>query len=483
MNKTYLFYDLETTGRNKCFDQVLQFAAIRTDLNLNELERYESRIKLNCDVIPEPEAILIHRIAIEQMLSGNAEGIEMANIHAMLNTPGTISGGYNTLGFDDEFLRFSFYRNLLPPYTHQWQNECGRFDLLPITMLYFLYNEEESEKIVWPTIDEKPSLKLENLKKANQLAPGKAHDAMVDVAATVALARRFFANKKMWDYAMGSFNKVIDATRTKQLPVAFNTSEKHYLALIIGVSGVNDKYQYPALFLGQHHHYKNQNLWLRLDQGNLILTTTKNIAENTWVCRRKAGEGGIILPYTSRFTRHLTEERRNITANNLQWLEANPEIFAQIKQYHQEYTYPKIPEADIETKLYDNGFLTREEDSLCHLFRNANIKQKIALFDQFTNLILQEIVIRFLGRNYFSELTSELQQEFKHYLSQLNPSQPELIPIDFRGRQRLTQKKALETIQKIRAEKILDPSEQMLLNELENYLTDTCHPCRKQGSR
>ena len=45
--QTYLFYDLETTGLNKSFDQILQFAAIRTDLNLKELKRYELKIKLN----------------------------------------------------------------------------------------------------------------------------------------------------------------------------------------------------------------------------------------------------------------------------------------------------------------------------------------------------------------------------------------------------------------------------------------------------
>lgn len=156
--------------------------------------------------------------------------------------------------------------------------------------------------------------------------------------------------------------------------------------------------------------------------------------------------------------------RTDLNLNELERYESR------IKQYHQEYTYPKIPEADIETKLYDNGFLTREEDRLCHLFRNANINQKFTLFNQFTNFILQEIVIRFLGRNYFSELTPELQQEFKRYLSQLNPPQPELIPIDFRGRQRLTQQKALETINKIRTEKTLNTLDQILLNDLESYL-------------
>lgn len=39
-NQTLLFYDLETSGINNSFDQVLQFAAIRTDLDFNEIERF-----------------------------------------------------------------------------------------------------------------------------------------------------------------------------------------------------------------------------------------------------------------------------------------------------------------------------------------------------------------------------------------------------------------------------------------------------------
>ncbi|RPJ17923.1 MAG: hypothetical protein EHM37_00025, partial [Deltaproteobacteria bacterium] len=40
MAETYLLYDIETTGLNRAFDQVLEFAAIRTDGDLNELDRF-----------------------------------------------------------------------------------------------------------------------------------------------------------------------------------------------------------------------------------------------------------------------------------------------------------------------------------------------------------------------------------------------------------------------------------------------------------
>jgi exodeoxyribonuclease I len=104
--QTYLFYDIETTGLNKSFDQVLHFAAIRTDLFFNELSRHEFIIKLNPDVVPSPDAMLTHGMSLSDIENGVSEYEAIQQIHVLLNTPGTISLGYNTLGFDDSFLRF-----------------------------------------------------------------------------------------------------------------------------------------------------------------------------------------------------------------------------------------------------------------------------------------------------------------------------------------------------------------------------------------
>ena len=114
MTPSYLFYDIETTGLNKAFDQVLQFAAVRTDSQLNETDRHSIRIKLRPDIIPSPRAIITNRISMQELNSGICEFEAIRQIHGLMNDPGTVSLGYNTLGFDDEFLRFSFYRNLLP---------------------------------------------------------------------------------------------------------------------------------------------------------------------------------------------------------------------------------------------------------------------------------------------------------------------------------------------------------------------------------
>jgi exodeoxyribonuclease-1 len=105
---TYLFYDIESSGLNKCFDQVLQFAAIRTDLQLNEIERYELKIKPNCDVLPAPGAIVTHYLSPDSLQDGLAEIEALEKIHAWMNQPGTISLGYNTLTFDVNFYPVPF---------------------------------------------------------------------------------------------------------------------------------------------------------------------------------------------------------------------------------------------------------------------------------------------------------------------------------------------------------------------------------------
>ena len=215
---SYLFYDIETTGLNKAFDQVLQFAAIRTDMELQEIARHLIWVKLRPDVIPSPLASITHRIAITQSQQSLGEFEAIKQIHQLMNQPGTISLGYNTLSFDDELLRFCFHRNLLPPYTHQYHQGCRRMDMLPITNMYYLYKRDS---LNWPEIEGKRSLRLEHLSKINQLATGMAHNALVDVEATVELARRFYRDTKMWRYVTGCFDKEIDRQRIETIPINF----------------------------------------------------------------------------------------------------------------------------------------------------------------------------------------------------------------------------------------------------------------------
>lgn len=460
--QTFLFYDIETTGLNKAFDQVLQFAAIRTDANLNELERHDIKVKLNPDVIPSPHATITHHIGIKEASEGMTEVDAIKKVHELLNTPGTISLGYNTLGFDDEFLRFSFYRNLLTPYTHQFANQCGRMDIYPMTIMYYLF---KNHVIQWPEIDGKISLKLENINAKNDFFKGRSHHAMVDVEVTLELARKLFQEKEMWDYLVAYFNKQTDEKRSQ------NLTNKIGL-MVYGKLGSERNYQCPVLFLGNHLHYKNQ-MWLRLDTEELANTTPENIHENTWVIRKKLAEPGFILPLEEKYLTRFSAARRELFEKNKNWLQQNSDLLSQITKYHAEYKYPTFPKTDVEARLYMDGFLSFDEQRSCQRFHHVGVNEKANLADTMRNTSLRTLATRILGRHFPDKMTDSQKDDFADYLQRI-ASEEEII--DFRGEKRLTPKVALKTIEELKETEISEEQRNLLV-ELEEYLLSFTSRC------
>ena len=186
---SYLWHDYETFGAVPRRDRPAQFAAIRTDADLNEIG---DPVMLYCqpapDFLPDPQSCLITGITPQQCLElGVPEYQFAATIEAAFSQPGTIGVGYNTIRFDDEVTRHLFWRNLIDPYAREWQNNCGRWDLLDVVRMTYALRPEGIE---WPLREDgKPSFKLEHLARANGLLHEAAHDALSDVRATIALAR------------------------------------------------------------------------------------------------------------------------------------------------------------------------------------------------------------------------------------------------------------------------------------------------------
>lgn len=469
MQKTYLFYDIETTGLNKALDQILQFAAIRTDMDLNEIDRHEIWIKLNNNIIPSPYASITHRISIESVKNGLNEFEAIEKIHKLINTPGTISVGYNSLGFDDEFLRFSFYRNLLPPYTHQFANQCGRMDIYPMIILYYLF---KPDSLKWPEIDGKISLKLENLAARNDFNHGVAHNALVDVEATIALAKLLKQDESMWDYCRGYFDKKIDIDRTLQLEMKINDCK--YGLFVNGKIGSTNHFIVPVLGLGQHQHYKNQSLWLRLDKTELSQTKVDDITNTTWCMNKKAGEPGFVLPNKERYLSHINDERQQISNDNLNWLEQNPDILAAIADYYKQFKYPVVPDVDIEAALYDIGFYSYAEQDECSVFHKASTDKKISLLNDFSNPNIRELALRILGKHFHHDISDSMGAEYQDYVNKMIKEQP---IIDYRGEKKTTIKQALNDITKIRNKVECDAEQIELLKELESY----CKAFNKQS--
>ena len=214
---TFLWHDYETFGLNPRRERPSQFASIRTDAELNEIGE---PVMIYCqpanDYLPDPQSCLLTGITPQLCLErGLPEHAFAAQIEGLLAEPGTIGVGYNTIRFDDEVTRFMFWRNLIDPYAREWQNDCGRWDILDVVRMAYALRPEG---IVWPrkpddrkpddTRATRPSFKLEDLARANGLLHETAHDALSDVRATIALARLIrTAQPKLFDFCLGLHKK------------------------------------------------------------------------------------------------------------------------------------------------------------------------------------------------------------------------------------------------------------------------------------
>ena len=200
---TFLWHDYETFGVNPRRDWPAQFAAVRTDAELNEIGE---PLMLYCqpptDRVPEPEACLITGITPQECAAKGLPEHQFADrINAALGQPGTIGVGYNSIRFDDEVTRFLLWRNLIDPYAREWRDGCARWDLLDVVRCAHALRPEG---IHWPTADDgSTTFKLERLTAANGLAHAAAHDALSDVRATIALARLLRQHQpKLFDFCL-----------------------------------------------------------------------------------------------------------------------------------------------------------------------------------------------------------------------------------------------------------------------------------------
>lgn len=185
-----VFYDTETTGISTDFDQILQFAAIRTDADLNELDRIELRCQLLPHVIPHPVALKVTGMSIARLsdptLPSHYEMVRAIRAKLLEWSP-AIFVGYNSMSFDEHLLRQALFRTLHAPYLTNTGGNC-RADALSLVQLA---SQCAPDCLTIPNgAQDRPVFKLDQVAPANGFAHENAHDALADVEATIHLARR-----------------------------------------------------------------------------------------------------------------------------------------------------------------------------------------------------------------------------------------------------------------------------------------------------
>src|SRR6266576_793859 len=128
MATSFFWYDLETSSINPRTGRIMQFAGQRTTIDLEPIgEPVNILVKLAEDILPDPDAIMVTGITPQSTAQdGVTEAEFLKTFYDTVATPDTIFVGYNTVRFDDEFIRFLNYRNFYDAYGWQWQDGKSR---------------------------------------------------------------------------------------------------------------------------------------------------------------------------------------------------------------------------------------------------------------------------------------------------------------------------------------------------------------------
>lgn len=213
MSKNFFFYDLETSGLSGRKDRIMQFAGQRTDMDLNPVEEpVNVLVALSDDTLPSPDALLVTGITPQQTV---ADGYTETQFAQMLLdevfTEDTITVGFNNIRFDDEFIRHLMWRTFRDPYEWAWRDGRSRWDMLDVVRMT---RALRPDGINWPEVDGKATNRLELLTQQNDIAHVKAHDALSDVVALIAVTRLIKQKQpQLYDYLL----KMRDKNEIKKL--------------------------------------------------------------------------------------------------------------------------------------------------------------------------------------------------------------------------------------------------------------------------
>jgi exodeoxyribonuclease-1 len=417
---TFFWHDYETFGREPRRDRPAQFAGVRTDADLNEIgEPVMVYCRPSPDSLPDPEAVLLTGILPQHALQhGVTEREFAAVIERELARDGTIGVGYNSIRFDDEVTRFLFWRNLIDPYAREWQNGCGRWDLMDVVRATWALRPEG---ITWPTYTEgemagRPSFRLEHLTQANGIGHEAAHDALSDVRATLALARLVKTRQpRLWDFCLRLHKK--DAVWAE---IGFNKPFVH-LSTRYPVERGNLAIVWP---LAPHPTNKNELIvWdLSRDPREVQGLDAETVQRRLYTRQADLPEGELRLPIK---TIHVNKSP--IVIGNLKVLGGAAERWgldvAQAEQHAhraaaigrtldplwaQVYARPAYPTPDVDEDLY-GGFIGNEDRRTLQRLRELRGDQLASKRPAFQDDRLDELLFRYRARNFPETLNDEEQ--------------------------------------------------------------------------
>jgi len=474
----FLFYDLETFGQDPRLSRIAQFAAVRTDAQLQIVgEAHNVLVQPADDLLPMPQATLITGLTPQRVhAQGISEAVAFAQIQQWMMMPNTCILGYNSLRFDDEFIRYGLFRNFHDPYAREWRGGNSRHDLLDMLRLMHALRPEG---LNWPQREDGfTSFKLEHLAQANQVPHGSAHDALSDVHATLGLAQRLRqAQPRLWDYAL-------------------KLRDKRFVGSLLDVHAMEPalhvSMRYPAsrhcaaivLPLAYHPQISNRVIVFDLsaDLQPLLELPAEVLAQRLYTRRSELSEdqAPIALKEVHFNRAPALVAFKHLRAPDFQRLAIDPEhILAQAAQLRR--AAPIVQEkirtiftdtrpttlADVDGSLYE-GFIPGSDKQRLQQVINTEPEALAALQNSFKDRRLPELLFRYRARNYRHTLSDAETQRWDDYRRHRL--------LESSGLSEYTFLEYFNEINRLRHEYLTDERAQSLLDELAQwgqYLQDS----------
>lgn len=449
----YIFYDIETTGLNAAFDQMLQFAAIEVDEDFNEISSINIRCRILPYILPSPGALMVTRVSPAMLTSSNYSYLEMMQqIREWISarSPAMIVG-HNSIKFDESFLRQAFYQTLHPVYLTNTNGNC-RGDTMRVAQAISIF---APDRIKVPLSDKgKQTFRLGALVRANNIEfeESDAHDALADVKATLELARLMrHSASEIWQQMTLNASKKSATEFMKRNNVfcaADNNAGNQSCHLVSAIAApddgrmaVFDMAHAPEAYLGAS---VEEILKLMKGPDRVIRT----IAANKQPMIFDTDIGHTML--------ESAEFPKEVLAKHVQQIRNATEFRNRVAQVLAQYYEDQETSDYIEERIYE-GFPSRNDAQLMEQFHRASHSTKLAICEKFEDSRFKEFGLRLIYADNPDHLPIILREQLTAGL-QRRLHQSGKVPW-------LTHAKAAEEIAELR----ISDSNRQLLDEIESY--------------
>jgi len=391
---SFVIYDVETTGLTKGFDQMVEFASVRTDSTLAITDEFQIRCRLMPHVIPSPEAMRVTGLRIEQLLDTSLPShyAMVTEVRGVLESwcP-TLFLGYNSLSFDEEFLRQAFYQCLYSPFLTNTHGSA-RADILNLCRLTAALRPD----VIRPAQDEsgRAVFKLQALAEANSVAALYSHSAMADVTTTLALCQHVRRGApEIWSQFLRFSQKAsVESFITgEDAFLIWETFGNNPRARVVTPIGKHDE-------LAIRHYCLDLNTDLDAFRGmsddaltslckdarRPIVTVRTNAAPTLWAIHDATQEH--LAPF----------ENEDQVLEQVSQLRKDTAFLERLRKAAQaaEPTYP--PSAYVEEQLYEGGFPSPQDETLMQRFHTALWEERPALAMQLSDARYRRLALRLI---------------------------------------------------------------------------------------